>query len=168
MIDAWRPVVKQWPQARLWLLGDGPFREQLYAHLGDLDLRLSVAMPGSFDDISDTLAAANLLVEPSAEPALPRALLEAIALRLPVVGCHLETLQETPAWEAGTARFAAPDDPAALSRAILELLNQPPSAEALSAARGRAIAEHGTSRMIDEHLQLFRRLVQDGRNQGSA
>lgn len=168
LIDAWQPVAKQWPQARLWLIGDGPFREPLYAHLGDLDLRVSVSMPGSFDDISDTLAAANLLVEPSAEPALPRAMLEAIALGLPVVGCHTETLQQTPAWEAGTARFAAPDDTAALSRAMLELLNQPPSTEALAVARGRALAEHGISRMIDEHLQLFERLVQEGRHQGSA
>ena len=76
------------------------------------------------------------------------------------MGCHLETLQQTPAWEAGTARFAAPDDTAALSRAMLDLLAQPPAADALAAARGRALAEYGTGRMIDEHLQLFERLVQ--------
>ena len=168
MIDAWRPVARQWSAARLWLIGDGPLREQLYGYLGDLDLRLSVSMPGSFDDIGDALAAANLLVEPSAESASPRTLLEAIALGLPVVGCQLETLQQTPALEAGTARFAAPDDTAALSRAMFDLLSHPPSADALAAARGRTLAEYGTSRMIDEHLRLFERLVQDNRAETSA
>ncbi len=107
LIEAWRPLSKKWSQARLWLVGDGPLREQLYAHLGDLDLRLSVAMPGSFDDLSDALAAANLLVEPDAEPTSPRLLLEAIALGVPVAGCHQETLQQTPALDAGTGRFAS-------------------------------------------------------------
>ncbi len=168
LLEAWLPVSKRWSSGRLWLIGDGPFREQLYAYLGDLDLRLSVFMPGSFDDMTDALAAANLLVEPSAEPASPQHLREAIALGLPVVGCCLETLQQTPALEAGTARFAAPDDTAALSRAMLELLAQPPAADALAAARSRALAEYGTSRMIDEHLQLFERLVQHHRGQRQA
>ena len=168
LIEAWLPVSRQWSGARLWLIGDGPFREQLYAYLGDLDLRLSVFMPGSFDDMSDALAAANLLVEPSAESASPRPLLEAIALGLPVVGCNLETLQQTPALEAGTARFAAPEDTAELSRAMLEMLAHPPAADALAAARGRALAEYGTSRMIDEHLQLFERLVQHRRGERPA
>ncbi|NLF68647.1 MAG: glycosyltransferase family 4 protein [Candidatus Anammoximicrobium sp.] len=160
LLEAWRPVAKRWPGARLWLIGDGPFRDPLDAYLGDLDLRLSVLLPGSFDNISDALAAANLLVEPSADPVSPQPLREAIALGLPVVGCHLETLQQTPAWEAGTARFAGPDETAALSRAMLDLLAQPPAADALAAARGRVLAEYGSSRMIDEHLHLFDRLVQ--------
>lgn len=165
LLEAWGPVAKRWPAARLWLIGDGPYREPLYAYLGDLDLRLSVFMPGSFEDSSGALAAANLLVEPSAEPASPQPLREAVALGLPVVGCHLETLQQTPAWDAGTARFAAPEDTAALSRAILDWLAQPPAADALTAARGRVLAEFGTARMIDEHLQLFEQLVQHRRGE---
>jgi glycosyltransferase involved in cell wall biosynthesis len=119
-------------------------------------------MPGSFDDISDVLAAANLLVEPGAEPASPRTMLEAIALGLPVAGCHLETLQQTPALDAGTARFAAPDDTAALTRTIQDLLSCPPPADALSGARCRVLAEYGLIRMIDEHLELFQRLTRSG------
>lgn len=162
LIDAWRPVAQQWPAARLWLIGDGPFREQLYAYLGDLDLRLSVSMPGSFDDPSEALAAANLLVEPGAEPVSPRTMLDAIAVGLPLVGCHLETLQQTPALDAGTARFAAADDTAELSRAMSDLLSRPPPADALSEARRRVLAEYGTTRMIDEHLELFQRLTRVG------
>jgi len=168
LLEAWLPIAKRWSAARLWLIGDGPFREQLYAYLGDLDLRLSVFMPGSFDDSSDALAAANLLVDPGAEPASPQPLREAIALGLPVVGCHLETLQQTPAWDVGTARFATPDDTAALSRAMRDWLARPPAADALAAARDRVLAEYGTGRMIDEHLHLFEQLARHCRGERPA
>jgi glycosyltransferase involved in cell wall biosynthesis len=158
LIEAWRPLSRKWPAWRLWLIGDGPFREPLYARLGDLDLRLSVNMPGSFDDLGDVLAAANLLVDPCGESTSPRILLQATALGLPVVGCNLETLRQTPAVDAGTARFASPLEAAELSQAMLEMLIHPPPGEALAAVRQRVVREYGSERMIDDHLRLFERL----------
>lgn len=158
LIDAWQPLSRKWPDARLWLIGDGPFREQLYARLGDLDLRLSVNMPGSFDDLGDVLAAANLLVDPNGESTSPRTILQAIALGRPVVGCNLETLRQTPALEGGTARFASPLEAAELSQAMQEMLIHPPPGDVLAAVRQRVAREYGSDRMIDEHLQLFERL----------
>jgi glycosyltransferase involved in cell wall biosynthesis len=158
LIEAWQPLSHQWPGTRLWLVGDGPFREPLYARLGDLDLRLSVNMPGSFDDLGDVLAAANLLVEPSGESISPRVMLQAACLGLPVVGCNLETLRQTPLLDAGTARFASPDDVPALRRAMVEMLDNPPSADMLAAARQRVVRQYSSNRMIEEHLQLFDQL----------
>ena len=80
----------------------------------------------------------------------------------------METLQQTPALAAGTARFAVPDDTAALSRAIQDLLSHPPPAEALSGARDRVLAEYGINRVIDEHLELFQRLTRANRFAGAA
>ena len=158
LIDAWQPLSCQWPGSRLWLIGDGPFREELYAHLGDLDLRRSVHMPGSFDDLGDVLAAANLLVDPRGESTSPRTILQAIAMGLPVVGCNLETLRQTPALDAGTGRFASPLDAAELSQAMFEILNDPPPDAALAEVRQRVVSENGSERMINEHLQLFETL----------
>jgi len=161
LIEAWQPLSRKWPGSRLWLIGDGPFRDQLYARLGDLELRLSVNMPGSFDDLSDVLAAADLVVDPRGESTSPRILLQAMALGRPVVGCNLETLQQTPALAVGTARFASPLEAAELRQVIAEILAQPPTSGALSFVRQRVIREHGSDRVIDEHLQLFERLCRD-------
>lgn len=163
LIEAWQPLSRKWPESRLWLIGDGPFREELYSHLGDLDLRLSVNMPGSFDDLGDVLAAANLLVDPRGESISPRILLQAIALGLPVVGCNLETLRQTPALEAGTARFASPLEAAELRQAMFEMLVHPPPGAVLTEVRQRVIREYGSERMIDEHLQLFETLSRKSR-----
>ena len=158
LIGTWQPLSRKWPGSRLWLIGDGPFREELYAHLGDLDLRLSVNMPGSFDDLGDVLAAANLLVDPRGESTSPRTILQAIAMGLPVVGCNLETLRQTPALDGGTGRFASPLDAAELSQAMFEILNDPPPDATLAEVRQRVVCEYGSERMIDEHLQLFEAL----------
>lgn len=158
LLEAWRPLGCRWPGLRLWLVGDGPFRETLYARLGDLDLRLAVHMPGSFDNLDDVLSAADLLVEPSGESVSPRVMLQAACLGRPVVGCNLETLQQTPLLSAGTARFASPHDAAALQDAMLEMLDQPPTADQLAAARAHVVRQSASGRMIEEHLQLFQQL----------
>jgi len=158
LIEAWQPLSQRWPGTRLWLVGDGPFRETLYARLGDLDLRLAVHMPGSFDDLSDVLAAADLLVEPGGESISPHVMLQAGCLQRPVVGCNLETLRQTPLLEAGTALFASPLDVAALRQAIVEMLDHPPSADTLAAARQRVVREFSSGAMLDEHLWLFEQL----------
>ncbi len=163
LIEAWQPLARKWPGSRLWLIGDGPYREPLYARLGDLDLRLSVNMPGSFDDLGDVLAAGDLLVDPRSESASPRILLQAMALGRPVVGCNLETLQQTPALAGGTARFATPLEAAELSRVMDEMLAEPPAAAALNTVRQRVVREHGSERVIDEHLRLFERLSRKNR-----
>jgi glycosyltransferase involved in cell wall biosynthesis len=82
-------------------------------------------------------------------------MLQAIALGLPVVGCNLETLRQTPALDSGTGRFASALEAAELSQAMLEMLIHPPPGEALAAAGQRVVREYGSERMIDDHLQLF-------------
>lgn len=158
LIEAWQPLRDRWPGTRLWLVGDGPFRETLYARLGDLDLRLAVNMPGSFDDLDDVLSAADLLVEPCGESLSPRVMLQAACLGRPVIGCNLETLQQTPLLAAGTARYASPQDPAELSRALLEMLKHPPGTDQLAAARELVVRNHASGRMTAAHLQLFEQL----------
>jgi glycosyltransferase involved in cell wall biosynthesis len=158
LIEAWQPLRDRWPGTRLWLVGDGPFRETLYARLGDLDLRLAVNMPGSFDDLDDVLSAADLLVEPCGESLSPRVMLQAACLGRPVIGCNLETLQQTPLLAAGTARYASPQDPAELSRTLLEMLKHPPGTDQLAAARELVVRNHASGRMTAAHLQLFEQL----------
>jgi glycosyltransferase involved in cell wall biosynthesis len=65
LVQAWPTVAKRWPNARLWLIGEGPQREELFERIGDLGFRYQVCLPGSFDEIDDVLAAADLFVLPS-------------------------------------------------------------------------------------------------------
>lgn len=93
LVRAWADYQFRYPSACLWLIGDGPEREPLFERLGDFGLRYRVAMPGSFDDWSDLLAAADYVVAP--KPILHHGQLvaEAHGLGVPVLA------PEPGAWE---------------------------------------------------------------------
>lgn len=160
LVKAWRPVVNRWPPARLWLIGDGPYRDKLCRQVVDLDLKHSVVMPGTFGDVDGVLKAANVVVHASNEPGIPRALLEAIAAGLPVVTTETPDLRRHDGIAAAPTVLVTPGEVRALSDAVIRVIDQPPSKEALQSARRRILQQHSTVRMVKEHLQLFERLIQ--------
>ena len=64
MIKSWRRVTQTLPNAKLWIVGDGPQREDLYEHIVQLGLRQDIFLPGSFDDIEELVRAADVYVVP--------------------------------------------------------------------------------------------------------
>jgi glycosyltransferase involved in cell wall biosynthesis len=96
LVRSWADYQYRNPSACLWLIGDGPEREPLFERLGDLGLRYRVAMPGSFDDWSDLLAAADFLVAPKPWLHHGQMVAEAVALGVPVVAPQRDS------WEAAT------------------------------------------------------------------
>ena len=85
---AWRPVQSRWPEARLWIVGDGPTRGALFTFLSDLNLKYRVVLPGTFDDWTVLLQAADLLVQPAGAEQPSWATLEGLAAGLPVIQFH--------------------------------------------------------------------------------
>lgn len=160
LIKSWRAVVNRWPTARLWLVGDGPYRDKLFRQVTDLDLQGSVVMPGIFEDIDGVLKAANVFVDPDNEPGISRALIEAIAAGLPVVATDTPDIRRHEGISDAPTEFVSPGDATALSDAVIRVLDQPPSRETLQTARRRILQQHSTVRMVKEHLQLFERMIQ--------
>ncbi|HEY2146684.1 MAG TPA: glycosyltransferase, partial [Pirellulales bacterium] len=89
LIAAWPRVLKHHPAARLWLVGEGPEHAVLERKARSLGLNARVVFAGSFDNLEDILTAADLFVLPSFEEGLSIALLEAMAVGLPVVASDI-------------------------------------------------------------------------------
>ncbi len=159
LIRAWRPVVHRWPTARLWLVGDGPFRDTLYRRIADLDLQHCVSMPGTFDEVDGILKAANVFVCPGDEPGLPQALLEAIAAGVPVIAAETPDLRCHEGIAGVHTELVPPRDVGALSDAMIRVIDRPPSRGTLSAARKRILQQHSVTRMVKGHWQLFECLI---------
>jgi glycosyltransferase involved in cell wall biosynthesis len=138
LVRAWRIVTARQPQARLWIIGDGPERDALYRQIGDLDQRFRVMIPGTFDCLDDLLQAADLFLHPAACQAAPLAVLEAQAAGLSVVAAS------APAW----GRYVEPErtgltyplgDFKALAGAVDQLIKAPAQAVELGAAARAAL-----------------------------
>jgi len=159
LVKAWRPVLLRWPTARLWLIGDGPERDKLYRLTVNLNLQRSVVMPGTFEEVDGVLKAANVFVHPGDEPGIPRALLEAIAAGIPVVAADTSDLRQHEGIAGIHSELVPPDDPTALTGAIIRVMEQPPPKQTLQAARSRILQQHSPNRMISEYLRLFERVT---------
>ena len=153
LVQAWAKIAHRWPLARLWLVGEGPLRDELWEMISDYDLRYRVCLPGVFDDVGDILAAADLFVLPSYEEGLSLALLEALAMGLPAVLSDIPG-NRLAAGDSGT--YVPVRDVAGLAEAISRLFDSAEQRRALGiGGRERVTAEFGLSAMAKRHRELL-------------
>jgi glycosyltransferase involved in cell wall biosynthesis len=136
LIEAWVPIRHRWPHAKLWIVGDGPERDKLWRLISDLDLRYRVLIPGSFDDWSDLMQAADVLVAPAPQPAQSSVLRTALAAGLPVVATHQPEHAELIV-DGQTGLLYEAGNRNSLVLAMTRLLNLPEFAALLGAAARR-------------------------------
>ncbi len=77
--------------ARLVILGDGDERENLESLVKQLGLSAAVDMPGFVENPYSYLSRASIFVLSSVSEGLPNALLEALALKVPIVSTDCVT-----------------------------------------------------------------------------
>jgi glycosyltransferase involved in cell wall biosynthesis len=124
LVRAWRIVNARRSEARLWIVGDGPLRDQLYRQIGDLDLRFRVLIPGSFDGLRELIEAADLFLAPAPQPVPAGALLKALAAGLPVIAADVSSVQDLAGEQAPEMSYPA-GDIKALADAITRHFDQP-------------------------------------------
>src|SRR5436190_6003689 len=159
LINAWRPIAERWPSARLWLVGEGPQREELFRQIGDLDLKYRICLPGAFDDTEQVLEAADMFILPSYSEGMSLSLLEAMAAGLPVLASDIAGNRSLVEHEQN-GLLTPPREARRLSADISRLFGEPALREALgSRAREEVQAKYSLEKMGREHLELIERLV---------
>lgn len=158
LVNAWRPITERWPTARMWLVGEGPQREELFHRVSDLDLKYRICLPGAFDDTEQVLEAADMFILPSYSEGMSLSLLEAMAAGIPVIASDIAGNRALVAHEQ-SGLLVPPRDVRGLSLAIARLLEQPALRVALgSRARQEVQAKYSLEKMGREHLKLIERL----------
>jgi glycosyltransferase involved in cell wall biosynthesis len=151
LLEAWPKVLREVPEARLLVVGDGSRREELERFAEELGLlgepcegdacvgtrrarpAAKVIFTGSRDDVPAVTAALDIAVLPSYREAQGLAILEAMALRRPVVATRVGGIPEV-IDDGRTGLLVPPHDPDALARAIVRLLTDHPLADTLARA----------------------------------
>jgi glycogen(starch) synthase len=93
-VEAFEDVLVEYPDAELYLCGDGPLRGELETQVRDLGVGESVHFLGHvpYDEMPAVYRAADTLVLPSRTEGVPRTVLEAMASEVPVVVSDLEQM----------------------------------------------------------------------------
>ena len=137
-LRAARLVADRRPDARFLLVGDGPLQDELRALARALGLDGRVVFAGKRDDVMPLLTLLDLSVLPSANDCFPYAVLESMAMGLPVVATSVGALPDI-VEEGVTGHLVPPRDPERLAERMLELLDGPERARALGAAGRRRV-----------------------------
>jgi len=160
LVAAWRPIVQRWPNANLWLAGQGPDRADLVRQIESLNLTGRVMVVGAFDEVDDLLDAADLFVSPSPQAAPSTSLFEAMAAGLPVVAA--DTPGNRDLIDDGREGLLVPVTGAAmLSAAINRIIDETGLAARLGTAARERAADFSLAEMVDRHVRLFEELVEN-------
>jgi len=144
------------PDAWLWLIGDGDYREALEAQVAQAGIAARTRFTGWVEEPLDYVAAADCAVMPSRHEPLGNVMLEAWAAGVPVV----TTASEGPSWFAtdGTDCLMVPiDGTDEMARAIGRIESEAGLAARLVAgAQRRLAAQFSKEAVVARYLQLFR------------
>jgi glycosyltransferase involved in cell wall biosynthesis len=162
LLEAVARLVGRYPGLRLFVAGrQGHATGRLQAAVGRLGLGGTVRFLGHRDDVPELLAAADVFVFPSLYEGLGGALIEAMALALPIVASDLPAIREV-VEEGRNAVLVPPASPEALAGAIVSVLEGGHRRQAMG-ARSREIfeerftLERSVARMVELYERVARR-----------
>jgi glycosyltransferase involved in cell wall biosynthesis len=146
-------------EAHFLLVGDGPMLARIQAQAQALDLGSRIHLPGLQEDVRPYLAAMDVYLMSSEFEGLPLALLEALAVGLPVVATAVGGIPEVlPDQESGI--LVPFGNPEALARAVSRLLEEPELRSKMGQrARQRVAEEFGIERMARELEEVYDRVL---------
>jgi glycosyltransferase involved in cell wall biosynthesis len=160
-IGAMAQILQALPDAHLCLIGrtdrDPAYVDRLRESARDANLSSHVHFLGFRDDVSRVLQEADVFVHTAAADPHPRAVVEAMAARLPVVAFAVDGVEETVV-DGVTGHLVEAGNRSALAAAVLDLLTSPETRSRMGTA-GRDRAERCFS--ADATTRQVRHIITD-------
>jgi glycosyltransferase involved in cell wall biosynthesis len=159
LLRAIQQVVQVVSPLTVLIIGDGPQANELHQLASQLDLNETVHFLGARSDIPVLNRLFDLFVLSSREEACSMALLEAMAAGRAVVAKNVGGTPEVVTHDV-EGWLVPPDDPEALSQALLMLLKEPGRRTAMGTAAHQRVATQFThERMVYETLTFYQRIM---------
>lgn len=161
LLEAMAEVRRQQPQARLVIIGQGDYQDELELQAESLGLTEEVEFvaPMSQTALRDYMRRCRLLVLPSLSEGLGRVLIEAMACGRPVIGTRVGGIPDL-IQDGVNGYLVPPDAVAPLADRIAYLLTHPEEAVEMG-ARGRAFVTETFS--TEEYVVGYRRVFEAAR-----
>jgi glycosyltransferase involved in cell wall biosynthesis len=155
LIEALSQVVRERPQLRCLIVGEGRTRNALDTQIKSANLHNQVRLAGFRDDIPALLGASDAFCLPSLSEGLPYALLEACAHRLPLLVTKVGGMAEL-LTHKHTAFLVPPSDPASLAEGLCWLIDHPQEAAAMGQTAFEWLQQHfNPDEMIAKTLAVY-------------
>jgi glycosyltransferase involved in cell wall biosynthesis len=159
LIDAAALVVRDVPDARFIVLGEGELRPALEHQVKSLHLEKHVVLPGFRADVVALLKTFDVFVMSSETEGLGTSILDAMACARPVVGTRTGGIPEV-VDDGVTGLLVEPKDARALAHAVTTLLKDASLRARMGAAGLARVRERFTlDRMVEGTLRVYRDVI---------
>lgn len=156
LIAAAAGLLQRHPNLVFILVGDGPTREAVEAHVRDLHLSPHFRFLGHREDVPTVLDAMDIFALPSEYEGFPVSVLEAMASGKPVVATAVDGIVEAIA-DRQTGILVPPRDVAALTEGLDLLIRRPELRTSMGAAgRDRVLKHFAAGPLVRETEALYR------------
>ncbi|MBN1405137.1 MAG: GT4 family glycosyltransferase PelF [Candidatus Omnitrophica bacterium] len=161
LLEAFKLVIQQVPNAKLVMAGDGLLKEQLMAMKDNLGLNGSVKFLGNRRDIPELLQVFDVFALSSVKEGLPIAILEAMASGLAVVATDVDGNAEVV--QHGKTGFIVPArNPVALAEDIVKLLLDKDEAKKMGFLAQERVKNYFTfEKMIAEYENVYNAVLRN-------
>jgi glycosyltransferase involved in cell wall biosynthesis len=158
LLDAWAEIVRAYPDSQLVFVGDGEKKTRLEGDARRAGLEKSVFFPGQVSQVEDYLKSADIYVLPSTSEGMPLALLEAMAVGLPVIASRVGGIGDVIRDDENGLLFE-PGDTAGLVRCLSRLMASRQRRSMLGAQARRVVEQHfSIDAAADRYMALYRSL----------
>lgn len=148
------------PATRFVVVGDGELRGQLVGSPDALALGDRLVWAGFRHDMPGVCFASDVIVLTSDNEGTPVSLIEAQAAAVPVVGTDVGGVRSA-VRQDHSGLLAPASDEAGLAAAVVTVLDNPELAARLGSAGRRHVGgSHAIGRLVDDHDQLYRLLLE--------
>lgn len=161
LIRAMGQVHKEFPEAKLEIIGDGPFKDKLIKEVERRDLKKVVKFVGFTNEVEKHLTKFDLYVQPSLSESFGLAIVQAMNVGLPIIATNTGGIPEV-VTDGKSGVLVKPADSKELANAINELLRNPKRGKIMGEmARQDVRIKFNLDDMIDELESVYEEVVKD-------
>lgn len=160
LVDAMPHVLGEVPDARLIIFGEGELRAELEHQVKAHRIEKHVLMPGFREDVLQLMKSVDVFVMSSVTEGLGSTILDAMAMKLPVVATRAGGIPEAVV-HGRTGLLVPPGDARALAQAIVEVLKDAKLRQQMGEAGAARVSEQfGVGRLLSGTLAAYKRAIE--------
>ncbi len=159
LLNAARLLKERGVQIRIIAVGQGPLEEEMRALHDSMELGDRVLLLGQRDDAVAVLGACDACVMASKNEGLPVAIMEALALGLPICATSVGGIPEA-VTEGVEGQLVPPSDPESLASALTRLATDPALRSELAAGARVAGERYDIQTAVTRIEQIYRGVLQ--------
>ncbi|QYZ79903.1 glycosyltransferase family 1 protein [Methanofollis formosanus] len=162
LLTAYRSISRLCKRCELWIFGDGPMMNEMITYCKKNNLN-SVHFGGriSQEENIKQVSQCDIFIHPSYIESLPSAIIEAMALKKPVISTSVGAISRDLIVNDYNGILIPPKNADKLVSAVLDLIDQPEKQEIIGKNAGKSVLHYTHKNMINQTIGVYKKVLSE-------